>query len=500
MVDKRQLGIGFFAGIAGVGTGFGMYGLGSEFIVNALGRVLLEGLPESVITLVRLHLGGHAMTMSLITSGLLLVALLGTISLVSYAVGERRQLKHEGVSGFLVSVVILGGILYAVTGSIGGAVGPAVVTSAVIALLSILPVDDDDLSSSDRRTVIGVLGGVGLYALLAHIIGFFRVRDAEELQAIDTEDEDDPDPEPFLQEGADADLDVDRLQPLVTPIEDHYEVSIEPASPDTDSETWRLDITGEVQDEWSIPYSHLRDMTITHRFNTLRCLSDDIDGELIGNALWTGVPMERILAAVQPTSDYAELLGADGYFYTVTREELESALLAWGMNGQELPLEHGYPARLIMQNRWGKLHVKWIEWIEFIDVDRGGFWEERGWEGRDKVNAVTKHEVTNRLDDGQIQLAGIAYAGTRGVATVEVSVDGGEQWNEATLSDPLEGHEDVWRQWEFTFEPTADTHDVLARTIDETGAMQTAEETGPFPDGATGWASVTITGRVDDNS
>jgi DMSO/TMAO reductase YedYZ molybdopterin-dependent catalytic subunit len=137
-------------------------------------------------------------------------------------------------------------------------------------------------------------------------------------------------------------------------------------------------------------------------------------------------------------------------------------------------------------------NVKWIDEIELLEEPEDGYWEERGWEGTGPVNAVTKlwDEGITHLDDGTVELAGHAYAGTRGISRVDVSTDNGETWTEAELSDPLPD-EDVWRQWRHEFEPDG-THEVVVRAVDGEGVMQTQERSSSAPSGPTGWVSRTV--------
>ena len=201
--------------------------------------------------------------------------------------------------------------------------------------------------------------------------------------------------------------------------------------------------------------------------------------------------MADVLDAADLQGTHVMLYGADDYFYSMSVEDLRSCLLAYGMNGLELPQAHGYPVRLLVPDRWGKLHVKWLTEIEVIDDYSGGYWEEQGWHGMGAVNAVTKIDRINR-PEGRIQICGHAYAGARGVDRVEVSIDGGETWTAAALSGQLD-NPDTIRQWVYEIDdPQQDEYEVYARTIDGTDTVQTEVRTDPFPDGATGWVNRTI--------
>ena len=186
------------------------------------------------------------------------------------------------------------------------------------------------------------------------------------------------------------------------------------------------------------------------------------------------------------------LRGEDDYYVQFPVDVLVDGFLAWGMNGKELPTGHGHPVRVLIPGHWGETNVKWLTEIELLNTEADGYWEERGWQGTGEVNTIAKlwEEGITHLDDGRVELAGHAYAGTRGIERVEVSTDGGSTWNEADLSDPLPD-EDVWRQYQYVFEPSG-SHDVVVRAVDGEGTVQPSEESSPSPSGSSGWVSQTV--------
>jgi hypothetical protein len=184
------------------------------------------------------------------------------------------------------------------------------------------------------------------------------------------------------------------------------------------------------------------------------------------------------------------LRAEDDYFVQFPVSALENGFLAWGMNGKPLPQSHGHPVRVLIPGHWGEVNVKWLSEIELLDEAADGYWERRGWHGTGPVNTVAKLWSDTVLDNGNVEVAGHAYAGTRGIDRVEVSTDGGDSWAQAELSEPLPG-EDVWRQWRHEFEPTG-SHEVVVRAVDGEGQLQPREESDSFPSGATGWVSKTV--------
>jgi hypothetical protein len=191
------------------------------------------------------------------------------------------------------------------------------------------------------------------------------------------------------------------------------------------------------------------------------------------------------------------LRAADDFYQEFPLSALEDGLLAFGMNGETIPRSHGYPLRALVPGHWGEVNVKWLTEIEVLEREQQGYWEERGWHGTGPVHTVAKLWDNDDLDgivhndDGTIQLAGHAYAGTRGIDRVEVSTDGGESWTDAELTDPLPG-EDVWRQWSHIYDPPDSEHEVVVRAVDGEGNLQTEAEAGAYPNGATGWVRQTV--------
>ncbi|MEZ3144837.1 molybdopterin-dependent oxidoreductase [Halobaculum sp. MBLA0143] len=294
----------------------------------------------------------------------------------------------------------------------------------------------------------------------------------------------------LLAEADRKSLGVDGIQPLVS--KKHYEVDINAVNPDVAAGDWSLSLTGRVDEELTLSYDELTSMPADNRFVTLRCVGEARNGRKMDTALWTGVPIDPLLERASPDGacDCVMLRATDGFFEELGIEELRGGLLAFGMNGEVLPRRHGYPVRLLVPGHWGEVNVKWIDEIQFLESSKPGYWEKRNWQGTGEVNTVAKLKTVNR-GDGRIEVAGHAYAGVRGVSGVEVSTDGGETWTAARVSDPLPG-DDVWRQWVYEYDAPGEEHEVVVRAIESDGTTQSEERTGPFPSGASGWVSRTI--------
>jgi DMSO/TMAO reductase YedYZ molybdopterin-dependent catalytic subunit len=315
----------------------------------------------------------------------------------------------------------------------------------------------------------------------------------------------DPTVEALLSAAAERTFTVEGLDPLVS--EDHYVVDIASVDPDLLAGSWSLSITGAVDDVTTFDYETLLGMDAEHRFVTLRCVGEPLNGEKVDTALWTGVPATALLeeAGVDLDSECCVMLrAADDYYEEFPLAALEDALIAYRMNGGPLPQQHGRPVRALVPGHWGEINVKWLTEIEILEREQDGFWEKKGWHGTGPVNTVAKLHSVRTPGEGRVRLAGHAYAGTRGVSRVEVSTDGGESWTDAELTERLPGRvpadagpdavaeageaADAWRMWRHEY--TADgPHDVVVRAVEADGTVQPSEEADAFPSGATGWVS-----------
>ncbi|AFZ74265.1 molybdopterin-dependent oxidoreductase [Natronobacterium gregoryi] len=486
------------AGISSVATSFGIYATSERFLVSSFNRLVLEVLPGWFVSTFIQVLGDLALELSMLFSGAILSVVVGAVAVGGYRLGASIRPSSRELAGTVLAVALVFVVTYPVVGAASAVVLPAIVGGAVVAGFDLALTSNEPTGDvrSDRRVVVQAVGAVAAYNVVAHGLGFVRRsqtrRSERELQGQATRRE----AEHLVAEANDAGIDADGIKPLISEIGEFYRVDINPTPPTVDADAWNLSVTGLVDEELELEYDDIRGYETINQYKAIRCLSDGIDGEQLDTAVWTGCRMGDVLedAGVQEDGEYAMVRGVDDYFYSIPLEDLADSLLAFGMNGMELPAGHGYPVRLLVPDRWGKLHVKWLTDVEIVGEEAGGYWEERGWNGMGPVNAVTKVDRINRPDDGRIQLVGHAYAGARGVEAVELSIDGGDSWEEATLSEPLPDP-DTTRQWRYEIDPSADdpdSYDVYARTIDGEGTVQPEERTDPYPDGATGWAQRTV--------
>lgn len=484
--------LSIFAGVGAYAGSYAVAGGTRGYLLEPFASLLTRYTPAIVFRYLRNDLGSTLQ--GVIATGLAV----GTVALFVYAALRAADRLDRPLLGAPIGVVATAVVAALLTGtvlpSIGAGIGAGIVVAVgeFAASWSGRPVE-----TSDRRRFLGGLAtAVGMAAFGGWIVDR-RARsggvetdplsqgdgeDGARLENVDQETID-----ALLAEAEDKSLDVPKIEPLVS--QDFFTVDINKLDPAVNVDTWSLSVTGEVETERTYDYEAIREMESEHRFITLRCVSDTVNGKAIDNALWTGVPISNVLDPSNPQEEHVLLHAADGYTVGFSLDELEDGFLAYGMNGKILPKAHGFPVRALVPGNWGETNAKWITKIEVTSELENGYWEKQGWIGTGEVHTVAKFHAAEPLDDGRIELGGHAYAGTRGVSAVEVSIDGGGTWQEAELSEPLPG-DDVWRQWRHVYDPPDGEHKVTVRAVETDGTVQTRRnKQDPYPSGASGWAS-----------
>ncbi|MGW5724921.1 molybdopterin-dependent oxidoreductase [Nocardia beijingensis] len=296
-----------------------------------------------------------------------------------------------------------------------------------------------------------------------------------------------------------VDLRVPGLTPYLTANDDFYRIDTALIVPQVSKDGWSLRIHGMVDREIRLSWADLALRPVEEHLVTLACVSNPVGGNLIGNARWLGYRVDQLLAEAGPHPDADMVLShsADGWTAGTPLAVLtdgRDALLAIGMNGEPLPVRHGYPARLVVPGLYGYVSAtKWVTELEVTRFDRAtAYWTRRGWSAQGPIKTGTRIDTPRargRLQAGRLPIAGVAWAQHRGISAVEVQIDNGP-WQQARLSD--EQSIDTWRQWVFDWDATPGPHTLRARATDGTGETQTAERRDVIPDGATGYPSVTV--------
>jgi len=285
------------------------------------------------------------------------------------------------------------------------------------------------------------------------------------------------------------------LTPRITSIRDFYVVDEALFDPDVEPLTWRLEVSGLVDRPRSLTYEELSALPAVERYQTLECISNEIGGDLISTARWAGVQLAHVLdlAGVRPGAVEVAFRSADGYSESHPIEAAldPATLLVLGMNGHVLPRSHGFPARLLTVGTYGMKNPKWLMSMEVLDRPYQGFWERRGWSKTAVVKTGTRIDTPLSAAAGEpTDLAGIAFAGDRGVSGVEVSIGGGP-WRKALLETAASPF--TWVRWRLEWTPQSPGAILVrARAIDGAGVLQTEEVTDPHPDGASGYHAIKI--------
>ena len=305
-------------------------------------------------------------------------------------------------------------------------------------------------------------------------------------------------PRPHPAAGDAAFQHIPGLTPEVTSNAAFYVVDESLIDPDIDPATWRLAVTGLVSRPLSITYRQLRAMPAVERYQTLECVSNQVGGHLMSNARWIGVPLNRMLnrAGVKPGAVEVVFRAAGGYSDSLTIDQAmdDTTLIAIGMNGRELPRAHGFPARLLSVGTYGMKNPKWLTSIEVVDRPYQGYWEQRGWNKQAIVKTGSRVDVphSGSVVGREATLAGVAFAGDRGISKIEVSTDAGHTWQRADLKTALGTY--TWRQWRYLWTPSGRGGSIIGvRATDGTGAVQTSMGAAPFPNGSSGYDSIELT-------
>jgi DMSO/TMAO reductase YedYZ molybdopterin-dependent catalytic subunit len=307
-------------------------------------------------------------------------------------------------------------------------------------------------------------------------------------------------PAPPLPPG--SDLNIPGLSSFVTPDDSFYRVDTALLTPQVNPATWRLRIHGMVEREVTLNFADLLRLPLMEAWVTLTCVSNPVGGPYVGNAKWLGASLASLIRQARPLAGADQLLSTsvDGYTSGTPLAVVldgRNALLAVAMNGQALPIVHGFPARLVVPGLYGYVSAtKWVTDIEVTTFAAAyGFWAQRGWSQQGPIKTESRIDVpvaSASLAPGRTQVAGVAWAQHKGIAAVEVRVNGGP-WHEARLAT-VPGI-DTWRQWVWEWQASPGNYLLEARATDETGYTQTAAQAQPQPNGASGYPSAQVAVR-----
>lgn len=426
------------------------------------------------------------------------------VALVSAAAGviARRQLAVASVIAAGFGVV---GIVAAATrpNANGGSLFPSFLggVTAVLVLRWLTRLGEDASETpTDRRRFLGAVLGtaagaaVGGFGAKAWIDSRFNAAPARAAVKI-------PAPaNPLPPVPAATHLDVPGLGPFFTPNTSFYRVDTALSVPQVDPSRWMLRIHGMVDRPMELTFDQLLKLPLDEHDLTLTCVSNPVGGSYCGNARWIGAPLAPLLrqAGVQSGADQIFATSTDGMTIGAPVNAVldgREAMLAIAMNGEALPIEHGFPCRMLIPGLYGYVSAtKWVVDLELTTfASSAAYWVQEGWSQQAPVKTASRIDVPNSgasVPAGTVVLAGTAWATHRGVAAVEVQIDGGP-WNEATLATA--DTPDTWRQWSYAWQNAPKgSHQVAVRATDGTGAVQTSVVQDVVPNGASGYHMITV--------
>ncbi|MDV3244600.1 MAG: sulfite oxidase [Nitrososphaerales archaeon] len=517
---------GFIAGLVALAFNF-LFRLGGfaafppESALGAFLRVVPASIEEPMVQ----HFGDLAGQLGLLVATVIAAAVYGVLALLfdgflAEKMTRRPVSNFEGLLAFaLVPWLFFGLVLLPLDGdSFFGNTSAFVSTSTVWAfpftLLLVqgvfalalsrryqwLPVASNARQTSSSRRGFIEKGAIGLLAVIAGVMSLgglgslfsSKIQVTGGSQPIDLQDA-----PPIFSDP--------RLRTLVeseaTPNDSFYRVAIDVIDPTVDAAGWSLVLNGLVGNPKNYSLKDIQALPQAVQYTTLECVSNQINGNLISNAKWTGVKVSDLLqdaGGPQAAAKYVVFYSVDGYSVGIplSKALMPDSLVAYSMNDQPLPVKHGFPLRGLIPGLYGMMSAKWVRQISLLDSEYHGYWQTRGWTNNASVNTVAfivtpdpGSEVSISKNGGSIILAGYAFAGDRGVSKVEVSFDGGKTWQEAQLKKPIS--ELTWALWAYEWRPPATgEYLVYARATDVSGQVQTSVVTNTFPNGATGYAFV----------
>lgn len=289
------------------------------------------------------------------------------------------------------------------------------------------------------------------------------------------------------------------VPPIVTPNGEFYRIDTALVVPRVDPASWRLKVTGMVENEIELSFEELLEKPMVAKYLTLACVSNPVGGDLIGNAKWLGWPLRELLAQATPSAgaDMVLSTSVDGWTASTPLEALtdeRDSLLAVGMNDEPLPYEHGFPVRMVVPGLYGYVSAtKWVTELKLSRFeDEVAYWTERGWTARGPIKTsarIDRPRPRSVVPAGITVMAGYAWAQNLGIDAVQVQVDGGA-WQPAVLGAAISA--DTWRQWVAEVKLEPGVHELAVRAIDADGVIQIAEVAPVIPSGATGYHRITI--------
>ncbi len=491
-VAELLAAIGSWIGVTSTATSSSpLFGLGSTFI---------QFTPEWLKSFAIQVFGVYDKVALKAGMGLTLLVLAAILGLIARGSLRAAQIVYA-VLGLVVAVAVYSRSEASLVDVVPTVIAVAVGLWLLTRMVGALPTAG--AAAGDRRRFLTLAaGGAGAAVVaggLSRVIPSSAGAESSQAQAATSTASIAVEKMPALPAG--ASLDVPDITPFVTANADFYRIDTAFVVPRLNADTWQLRIHGMVDREITLSYNDLLARQQLERMVTLTCVSNEVGGDLVGNAVWEGTLIRDLLAEAGPSADADMVMSRsdDGFSagtpLSVLTDTNRDAIFAITMNGSVLPFEHGFPVRMVVPGLYGYVSAtKWVTELEVTRFDQQtAYWTDRGWSPEGPIKTASRIDVPKsfqKFPAGKVVMGGVAWAQHRGIQSVEVQIDQGE-WQQATLS--TEVTTDTWRQWTYVWDATPGSHTVTCRATDSTGAVQDSAVRTPIPDGATGYDSTAFT-------
>jgi DMSO/TMAO reductase YedYZ molybdopterin-dependent catalytic subunit len=459
----------------------------------------LSALSDTVIAVVPLEVSHWFIDLvGTLDKPLLVIGLAIGVAVAGYWIGRLWRTRPWPARAAILAFALLGAAAAVTRPGLGaGAAVPSLVAGAVaLAGLQWWASRFSERTETGRRGFLAAVGGVAAAAVAA---SWWAGRVGPAAVEADREALSLPEPDvPVVEPGPVAEFEQQGLSSYLTPNGDFYRIDTAITVPRVDVDTWTLRVHGMVDRERTYTMDDLLGRELIERDITLCCVSNQVGGDLVGNARWLGVSLADLLAesGVDPGADQLVSRSTDGWTAGSPTDLVfdgRDAMIALGMNGSPLPVDHGWPARLVIPGLYGYVSAtKWLTELELTTFDAyDAYWITRGWSTPRPIKTQSRIDTPrSKADSGTVVVAGVAWAQHRGISAVELRVDDGE-WRPCRLSDVATT--DTWRQWLLEWDAEPGDHTLTVRATDGDGTPQTSDVQGVIPDGATGLHSVQVT-------
>jgi DMSO/TMAO reductase YedYZ molybdopterin-dependent catalytic subunit len=510
-VDPAAAAAGFVAAAAALGVSELLAGIlaGGSSLVAAVGQVVIDLQPPGAKDFVVALFGTNdklALEVLIVVVALMIGAAVGVLGRHWFAAGALGFAAF-GAVGFLASlgdslanptITIVSATASVAAGVwlLGWLLGAG--SAAGVGAGSAAGVGAGSMPDWSRRSFLVRAGGIGVGAIAAGVVGR-GLLERQRVAPIGAG----PDVPPAsvtvppLPPEADLGPSVPGLTPIVMPNDRFYRIDTALLTPIVDTAGWTLRIHGLVDRETTLTWDELVQMPMFEQYVTIACVSNEVGGDLVGNAKWTGVRLRDVLDLAGVQASATQLVGrsVDGWTAGMptawVMDPAREPMIALKMNDEPLPPAHGYPARLIVPGLYGYVSAtKWLTELELTTLESfDGYWVPLGWAKEAPILTQARIDTPRgQVVAGSVPVAGIAWAPDRGIERVEVEVDG--TWHEARLSAPIS--DSTWVQWVYDWPATPGRHVLRVRATDGTGEPQTELRSPPAPDGARGWHTITV--------